>query len=221
MKRFVAGLILLIAAYIIQQESGPVTTTIGSREGDWSSAPAPRQEAVLQDVLASLSVSPAFASPETGSEAAAQNVEYQYYEVSAYSCQEAIDQAAEVGPVDANGVRWTALTTWGISWTARASGDGRLSAVQVNWQAVVTLPRWAPSADVPVEETDLWNSSVDQLTEHEKGHVEIVSSSIPGIVDALNSATKTTAQQTFDAAFQQVEQRQEQYEATTNHGLQE
>ncbi len=224
MKRFAIGMALALAV-TMAQDNGSMNTreTIGGYSGDWPQASEGQGHGIALAAAEPLPIlaSPAGLTSEGASQYSAPNVEYRTYEVTGSSVQEALDQAAALGPVDVDGNRWMGLTTWGINWQARSKGDGALVAVQVNWHATVTLPHWTLPEEVPQEEIALWNSRLQQLARHENGHVEILASSIAGIEDALKSANRNTAQSAFDAAFQQVSQRQARYEEATDHGLQE
>lgn len=147
------------------------------------------------------------------------SVLYSYYDVAGLTYGDVQDQATKNGPADGHGEHWAGATNWSMSWKAKAVPDGRLTEVQVTYAAKVTLPRWTPPVEASDADVQQWSEYVDQLARHENGHVDILLTSIPRVLEALKSANKSNAQTVFDAEFKGISQRQDDYDATTNHGL--
>jgi predicted secreted Zn-dependent protease len=152
----------------------------------------------------------------------------QYYDVSAASLSEIRQAMRQEGP-RSEGRVWSAVTNWRLVWTYqyanRATSGCELRHVHVRVQAVVTFPRWNPTAEPDSSLVAWWRQFNAGLAEHERGHALIAVKAGGEIVralegmsgshcDVLGIQANTVGERLLFAAIAQ----QREYDRTTRHG---
>jgi predicted secreted Zn-dependent protease len=152
----------------------------------------------------------------------------QYYEVSAASLTEIRQAMRQEGP-RSEGRVWSAVTNWRLNWTYQYANHGtsgcELRRVHVRVQAVVTFPRWNPTAEPDSSLLAWWQQFNAGLAEHERGHAVIavkaggdIVRSLEGMTgircDLLGTQANAVGERLLFAAMTQ----QREYDRTTRHG---
>lgn len=143
-----------------------------------------------------------------------------YYDISGSTERELRAQLDVLGPVGSDNYRWDAYTSWFIRWNWPGYGSSacNLSEVSVTYNNEVIFPRWTTSENTSSEMIANWERFTQALAEHEKGHVDIVISSIQSVKDAIMGATCDTADAAAQAALISIRQQDASYDETTGHG---
>jgi predicted secreted Zn-dependent protease len=149
-----------------------------------------------------------------------QNASITYYDISGSTGQEMRTQLDRSAPVAPDGYRGDATTIWNIYWTWDGYGteDCDLETVKTTYDIQVTMPRWTPPKDASPELVEEWNRYILALTEHEQVHVDHVIAGIPGVINAIRNASCGTAESEAQAVLDDIRQKDDEYDATTNHG---
>jgi predicted secreted Zn-dependent protease len=145
-----------------------------------------------------------------------------YYDISGSTASElraSMDSLRPKDPYDGNRPV-DAYTGWYISWNWPGYGTENcdLSAAVVTYQINVTLPRWQAPAGASPELIVTWERYIQNLSVHEKGHVNNVVSNYPGILTVIQNATCSTAETAAQKALESLREFDVNYDRETNHG---
>lgn len=148
------------------------------------------------------------------------NAMIEYYDVSGSTDREIRDQLNTLSPVDENGYRGDALTSWEIHWNWDGYGTKTcdLNSVTASYNNTVLLPRWTPPQNPSPELVTKWNAYMLALVEHEKGHVDKVVAYFPDVIKAIQGATCDTAESRAQDVLLQLRRDHFSYDKETNHG---
>lgn len=143
-----------------------------------------------------------------------------YYDVSGSTGREIREQLNALSPVDPNGYRGDALTSWEIRWMwdGYASETCDLHSVTATYDIRVRFPRWKPPQDASPELIAKWNTYILVLAEHEKVHVDNVVANLPYLIKAIRGATCDTAEARAQAILAGIRQYDLSYDERTDHG---
>lgn len=153
----------------------------------------------------------------------------QYYDISAASLTE-IQRAMARQGVRVDGRTWSAVTNWHVSWTYQANPRGvggcELHHVRVNVKAVVTFPRWNPTASPDSAMLAWWEQFNSGLAEHERGHALLaveagkeISRELEGLSGGMCDALARRANEIGNRYVSVTIRKQEQYDRETSHGV--
>jgi predicted secreted Zn-dependent protease len=151
----------------------------------------------------------------------------QYYDVNAATMAE-MQRAMLRDGVRIEGRTWSAVTNWNVRWTYQYASLGPLceiTHVRVNVRAVVTLPRWNPTANPDSSLLAWWEQFNRGLAEHERGHALLAVAAGKDIVQALEGLTGgpcdvlgARANDLGNRFVSSTKSKQEQYDRETRHG---
>jgi len=151
-----------------------------------------------------------------------------YYDVSGRTIAELRADIRRLGPkINGRGFVGETRSPMRWSWRTESTGGGgcMIRDVTVSVNAQITLPRWAPPADVDSGVVAEWNRFLTALEVHEAGHKDISAKAGKAIIDrlrgllgscaALGSRANDLAREIVGRAHEE----QRVYDMTTRHGL--
>lgn len=152
----------------------------------------------------------------------------QYYDVSAGTLGE-IQRALSREGVRTDGRTWSAVTNWRVTWTTQFNPRGvsgcEIDRVKVDVRAVVTFPRWNPTAHPDSALLAWWEQFNSGLAEHERGHALIaiaagrdIARALQGLSGGQCDALSRRANQIGGRYLAEAREKQQQYDAETRHG---
>lgn len=111
-------------------------------------------------------------------------------------------------------------TDWYISWNWPGYGTENcdLSAANVTYTINITMPRWIPPADASPELIAKWEKYIQNLTFHEKGHVDNVVNNYSSVNTAIQNASCLTAEAEAQKALVALREFDASYDNETDHG---
>ena len=151
-------------------------------------------------------------------------VAVQYYQVVGKSPSEIFDNLNRLGPVDDLGIRRHALTKWNIRWSWPFNYKTPLfEEVSTRTEVLVLLPQWTGIKNGPLAQS--WYRYLNELIEHEIGHVAIVAQNYKGVTQKIRAAARTNPKLDFKLAnkIAEIELRRIraldlEYDRQTQHG---
>lgn len=126
------------------------------------------------------------------------DTEREEYVIEGSSARELRAELDRKGPLDKEGVRHDAYTTWNVTWEYpyERRGDGCASGrVTVKVRIVETLPRWDPPPGTPDDLVRKWRTYLAALETHEDGHAQ---NGIDGAREVKVALEQIGAQETCD-----------------------
>jgi predicted secreted Zn-dependent protease len=171
------------------------------------------------------------------------------YPVAGQSLEELLEACRARGPSDTEGRKFPGLTRYAYRTQYRYDykvEDGlaiiRLTELTVDWTHEITLPTLAPGVRLPAREATRWKLFLEQLQEHEEGHLGITAD--PRLKEHFEAiahrhrvlykpvgpsgvVTPEGLQEVIDQAIQpaiqrisaQIARRNREFDFTTEHGL--
>jgi micrococcal nuclease len=158
----------------------------------------------------------------TAQEAIIPGATIKYYTIEGSTAYELYDQLDKLGP-DADGQNAVGLTQSQVWWdwryvTNSYYGTCRITNYNVHDEIVVTLPRWSVPSNASPELIAKWNAYFASIVAHEKRHVDIVLEGIPQVERAMASASCDTVDESANAAWLQIQAKNEEFDTVTEHG---
>lgn len=152
----------------------------------------------------------------------------QYYDISAASLAEIRRAIAREG-VRVDGRTWSAATHWRVNWRyqydTRGVGGCELRQVRVNVRAIVTFPRWNPTAHPDSALLAWWEQFNRGLAEHERGHALLavkvggeIARALEGLRGGACDALGLRANEIGRRHVAETISKQELYDRETSHG---
>jgi predicted secreted Zn-dependent protease len=116
--------------------------------------------------------------------------EYRYYPVTGGDVAGIGRSMVAMAPRE-NGEPARGLTHWWVTWHANwaPAGHCRVTDVDVQLRAEVTLPSWTPPADADAVVRRRWERFLSALSVHEAGHVDIGTAAAAEISRTLQQVT--------------------------------
>ncbi len=148
------------------------------------------------------------------------NATFIYYDISGNTENELRQQLDSLSPRGYDNFKADATTNWRINWSWTGYGNSTcdLTSAEVTYNIEVTMPRWESPQDASPELVTKWNSYIQALAEHEKGHVDFVVENYQFVETAIKNATCDTAESAAQDALLPIRQLDIDYDADTNHG---
>jgi predicted secreted Zn-dependent protease len=154
----------------------------------------------------------------------------QYYDISAASLAEIRQGMAREGPRASDGRVHSAVTRWHVSWKYQYQNPGvggcELRQVHVRVSAIVTFPRWNPTAYPDSDLVAWWEQFNRGLAEHERGHALIAVDAGRQIVSALEGlsggqcdALGIRANNIGSRLVSETIAKQDRYDLESRHGI--
>jgi len=154
---------------------------------------------------------------------------HNYYTITGSTASQLRQQMNQLGPVQANGKRFDAITRWHVRWSYRyAIHNSRcqITTNQVRAEIAITLPQWRSPARVSGTLVQQWQRYITALQHHENGHRDHGIGAARDVVKALKTfpAYPTCPQlaSSADAAMLRIIERYSrkdvEYDRLTNHG---
>ncbi len=145
-----------------------------------------------------------------------------YYDVTGSTAAEiraSMDKSRPKDPYDSNRPV-DAYTDWYISWSWHGYGTDHcdLSTASVTYTINVSMPRWRVPADASPELIAKWETYIQSLISHEKGHVNNVVNNYLSVKAAIQSATCSTADSEAQKALVPLREFDANYDRQTKHG---
>jgi predicted secreted Zn-dependent protease len=152
----------------------------------------------------------------------------QYYDVSAATLGD-IQRAMAREGVRVNGRTWSAVTNWRVTWASQFNPRGvagcEITRVKVDVRAIVTFPRWNPTAHPDSALLAWWEQFNSGLAEHERGHALIavaagrdIARALQGLSGGLCDALGVRANEIGRRVLAEARRKQEEYDNDTRHG---
>lgn len=145
-----------------------------------------------------------------------------YYDVNGSTAHELRTSMNKLRPKDPHTDNHPvdAYTDWYISWNWPGYGTENcdLSAAHVTYSIKVILPRWVQPIDVSSELIIQWETYIQNLLIHEKGHVDNVVNNYLSVDAAIQSATCSTANAQAEKALATLREFDLNYDRETKHG---
>jgi len=157
------------------------------------------------------------------------NEKYEYYEVCG-RCEKDIQCELQQKCIKQNdGKKYDSVTNWKVKWDygySHTPQTCRADSFTVTVEIVYHLPKWVRTGDAPRPLVEKWDSYLEKLMTHEKGHrdkaVEAATELIRSVADL--PAARTCAE--LDRAVHDLSrermakllEEQQKYDAATNHG---
>jgi len=116
------------------------------------------------------------------------DVEVRSFPIHGRTLQEARRHLAAVGPIDDDGTRGEALTSYqvGVTWATAPDRDGcRILRVRTHAQIVIDLPEWSGAAGASQGDAEAWGTQSRELLAHEGKHRDEVLRAAYLLVDHL------------------------------------
>jgi predicted secreted Zn-dependent protease len=98
-----------------------------------------------------------------------------HYKINGNSAQELRNQMSMLGPTDIATERYDASTHWYIKWQYHFEPVGsqcHLTKIDVNVDVLYRFPEWPEDVSTNVSLRNHWNTYLQHLKIHEKGHAE-------------------------------------------------
>ena len=151
-----------------------------------------------------------------------EHAEIIYYEITGSTESElrkSMNQVRPKDPYDRN-QPVDAYTEWFISWNWSGYGKENcdLSTAKVSYAIKVTVPRWIPTSDASPELIAKWETYIQNLTLHEKGHVDNIVNNYLTVKTAIQGATCSTAEAAAQKALDELRRFDSTYDRETKHG---
>ncbi len=145
-----------------------------------------------------------------------------YYGVSGSTADEiraSMDKSRPKDPYDGNRPV-DAYTDWYISWSWPGYGTDHcdLSTASVTYTINVIMPRWKVPTDASPALIAKWETYIQSLISHEKGHVNHVVNNYLSVKAAIQSATCSTADSAAQKALIPLREFDANYDRQTKHG---
>ena len=152
-------------------------------------------------------------------------MEVEHYDIRGTTWEELVRQIDSKGPEGSWGNAHTTIQ-YKFQMTQPAGGACAVTSVQTDANAKVSLPRWVNRSDGSASLQETWDSAYRSLELHERGHVQINLDGTRELERALKAVspqatcdeTKKQAHQVADRILSAVAQRQDKYDADTDHG---
>jgi predicted secreted Zn-dependent protease len=149
----------------------------------------------------------------------------EHYDIRGTTWEELKRQIDSTGPEGSWGNANTRIQ-YKFQMTQPAGGPCAVTSVQVEANAKVSLPRWVNRNEGSASLQETWDSAYRALELHERGHVQINVDGKLELERALKAVsaqptcdeTKKVAHQVADRIISDVAQRQDKYDADTDHG---
>jgi predicted secreted Zn-dependent protease len=176
--------------------------------------------------LLSAAIQPALSEEATGQDtpdafASIPNLSFKYYDVNGTdwgSIKASLDAA---GPRHGEGGIAHGRTDYRIAptWTEMRRGAScQVTNVQVQFSAVVLLPRLADEASAPERLRDEWRRFVTLLQRHESGHARIAFENLGEVKTAVAGSLCGQEPTNATAALERIEALQLDYDRRTQNG---
>ncbi|HYA85742.1 MAG TPA: DUF922 domain-containing protein [Nitrospirota bacterium] len=154
---------------------------------------------------------------------------YEYYEVSG-SCEKDVLCALQHKCICwTDGKKYDSLTNWKIKWDYdydRTPQTCTTDSFKVTVDVIFHLPKWVKTGDAPPPLVEKWDTYMEKLLMHEKGHRDRAVEAATEITHAVKElpAARTCAE--LDREVQALSHErmekmtgvQEEYDAATKHG---
>ena len=137
-----------------------------------------------------------------------------YYDIEGSTRQELRWAMDDARTTKNSGNRFDGTTSWYIS-VEGPTADPKIDYINV------TLPRWKPPDDSDDRLIEDWQQYITSLAQHEANHVSFVYDALPDIEQALRNGPLASAQFRFNAALEELRQRDRDYDSATRHGEKE
>ena len=159
---------------------------------------------------------------QSANQAAIEHAQIIYYDVTGSTASElraSMNELRTKDPYD-NNHPVDAYTDWYISWNWPGYGTNNcdLSAASVTYSIKVSLPRWNAPANTSPELIAKWETYIQLLTFHEKGHVDNVVNNYLSVKIAIQGATCSTAEAEAQRALESLRKFDSSYDSETKHG---
>jgi predicted secreted Zn-dependent protease len=143
------------------------------------------------------------------------------YEVRGSTAADLRHQMDIHGPVDPDGYRGDALTTWYINWNWPGYGTPlcSLDEAYTSYTITVSFPHWSPPSDAPAGLAEKWDAFTLALARHERQHVDNLLAKYPAVLPAIQAATCLTAEDAARAIVDEIRAEDLAIDERTNHGL--
>jgi len=152
----------------------------------------------------------------------------EHYDISGSKAGQLKRAMKRLGPREGGG-RYVAYTEWILTWTYtfdERETECRFDSFDVRAAITMTLPRWDPGDDAPVELVERWERFIEALERHENGHARIAleaAASIDAAVSALGPRAscdelEREADATARDKVERYRHRERRYDEETNHG---
>ena len=148
------------------------------------------------------------------------NAEIIYYDITGTTESELRGQLDALSPLGDANFKGDATTNWRINWNWPGYGtsDCDLTHAEVTYSIQVTMPRWSSPADADPQLVSKWNSYIEALALHEKGHVDFVVKNYKSVETVIQNASCETAEDAAQAALEPIRQMDIDNDAETGHG---
>jgi predicted secreted Zn-dependent protease len=139
------------------------------------------------------------------------------------------DYASLVRSLSANGPKgFHGLANWDISYQYTTVPSGsmcRFDSVRLTVKGEILMPKWTDEAAAPPSLRQRWADYYAALQQHEEGHVQhgkelaaLVQEKFLGYGDMACGQAKAIAQSEFDRLYNNLKNRDKEYDQRTQHG---
>ena len=155
---------------------------------------------------------------------------YEYYEVCG-CCEKDIQNDLKKKCVKwADGKKYDAVTKWKMKWDyghSRGSGGCAVDAFTVTVNVMYYLPKWMRPEDAPPSLKEKWDTYVQKLMVHEKGHRDRAVEAAEELTRAVSGLSLVRTCEELDRSVYALSrtradkllEEQKTYDAATNHGV--
>jgi predicted secreted Zn-dependent protease len=150
-----------------------------------------------------------------------------WYDVQGDTPAEIRASMIERGPKDDRGRARFAYASWSVKWKWKLDEGAHvdLSTMQISCKGHLTLPRYVPRDNAPVEIAGEWEAYLERLIQHENRHLQHPVQHAHRIRQRLAAAearygelSAHRANQIVQAVIQQIREMDRLYDHETNHG---
>ncbi|MFQ5703004.1 MAG: DUF922 domain-containing protein [Gemmatimonadales bacterium] len=149
------------------------------------------------------------------------------YRIAGRSEDQLLDQMMMLGPT-VSGQRFFAYTSWRVRLSAErdtATAECEIIRWHVFLDVTTTLPEWQPSSDVASSLSEMWDSFLNSLRDHEEGHKRLAVDGAKKVLRVLQQMSRKPCDEAEAAArratasiFGRARARSSGYDRATEHG---
>lgn len=110
-------------------------------------------------------------------------------------------------------------TQWSAVWRWEGAGEPcRVSSLAMDLTVVVWLPRWTPGPRTDPALVARWRGFLGALTQHERGHVELVRAQVEALEELLRTVDCAEVDLAGRVGIEAIEALNAAYDTETGHG---